>query len=70
MKKDPVTTTPAQTFTTRYYEYTLELDPVGSVIGGEWISETRPDFLWVKEKAKTFTGKLSGLNAIYKPFEN
>lgn len=26
--------------------YTLELDQWGYVIGGEWISEDRPDFLW------------------------
>jgi hypothetical protein len=70
LSMDPVTTTPAQTFTTRSYEYTIEIDALGSVIGGEWISESRPDFLWVKEKAKTFTGDLSGLNVIYRPFGN
>jgi hypothetical protein len=28
------------------YQYTLELDAYNRVIGGEWISEDRPDFLW------------------------
>ena len=29
------------------YEYTLELNQNGEIIGGEWISQTRPDFLWI-----------------------
>ncbi|MBY0517108.1 MAG: hypothetical protein K2P81_09380 [Bacteriovoracaceae bacterium] len=70
MSMDPVTTTPEQTFTTRYYEYNLEIDAAGNVIGGSWISETRPDFMWIKGKAETFEGRLSGLNKIYKPFVN
>jgi hypothetical protein len=28
------------------YEYTLELDEKDFIIGGEWISEKRPDFMW------------------------
>lgn len=67
MSMDPVTNTPDQTFTTRYYEYTLEIDAAGNIIGGEWISETRPDFLWIKGKAERFTGRFSGLNQIYVP---
>jgi hypothetical protein len=70
MSMDPVTTTPWQTFTTRYYEYNLELDAAGNVIGGSWISETRPDFMWIKAKVKKFEGRLSGLNKIYKPSVN
>jgi subtilisin-like proprotein convertase family protein len=31
---------------TAYYEYLLEIDDAGNIIGGEWISEKRPDFLW------------------------
>ena len=67
MSMDPVTGTPDQTFTTRYYEYTLEIDAAGNIIGGEWISETRPDFLWIKGKAERFVGRFSGLNQIYQP---
>jgi hypothetical protein len=67
LSMDPVTGTPEQTFTTRHYEYTLEIDAAGNIIGGEWISITRPDFLWIKGKADTFKGRLSGLNEIYKP---
>ena len=28
-------------------EYMLELDAAGIVIGGEWASDNRPDFLWI-----------------------
>lgn len=34
------------------YEYELELDPDGKILGGEWISQDRPDFLWT-ESAKS-----------------
>ncbi len=32
------------------YEYILELDNKGNIIGGEWISKDRPDFLWTTTK--------------------
>lgn len=31
---------------TMYVSYTLELDANGTIIGGEWTSTMRPDFLW------------------------
>lgn len=31
------------------YRYTLELNKKGNIIGGEWITEDRPDFLWNQE---------------------
>ncbi len=68
--KEPVTGTPAQTLGHRDYDYVLELDRNGDIIGGEWISEGRPDFLWLKKKDPTFNnGKLplAGLQKIYKP---
>ncbi|MFP5384934.1 MAG: hypothetical protein ACLGHN_02560 [Bacteriovoracia bacterium] len=70
VSKEPVTGTPAQTFRSKSYEYVLELDRSGKIIGGEWISETRPDMLWMKAKDPQFrNGKLplSGLNKIYRP---
>lgn len=70
VSKDPVTGTPAQTFEKKFYEYILELDINGNIIGGEWISETRPDMLWLKARdVKFYNGKfpLAGLNAIYVP---
>lgn len=34
------------------YEYTLDLDENDRIIGGNWISRARPDFLWLPDKAK------------------
>lgn len=70
VSKEPVTSTPAQTFTSKNYEYVLELNKNGEIIGGEWISETRPDMLWLKAKDPKFNSSkfpLEGLNVIYKP---
>jgi hypothetical protein len=70
VSKEPVTGTPAQTFSSKHYEYILELNRVGKIIGGEWISASRPDMLWMKRKDHQFNnGKypLAGLNLIYKP---
>jgi len=70
VSKEPVTGTPAQTYSTRNYEYVLEIDIAGNIIGGEWISESRPDMLWMKKKDDKFNSSklpLAGLNIIYKP---
>ena len=73
VSKDPVTGTPAQTFLDRKYDYILELDLQGNIIGGEWISESRPDFIWLKARETQFrNGKydLSGLSKIYQPVQH
>lgn len=73
VSKEPVTGTPSQSFSDRSYEYVLELDSFGNIVGGEWISETRPDMIWMKGRDPQFrNGKfpLAGLNAIYKPIKN
>jgi hypothetical protein len=70
VSKDPVTGTPMQLTSTKNYEYILELDSFGNIVGGTWISDTRPDMLWMKKKDDKFLdGKfpLAGLNTIYKP---
>jgi hypothetical protein len=51
---------------TRRYEYWLEIDSNGYIIGGTWISEDRPDFLWLAF-SREFTGMYSDLNRIYQP---
>ena len=43
------------------YEYDLDIDAYGNIIGGEWRSGARPDFLWIKEKPKQYAGILSKL---------
>lgn len=73
VSKSPVTGTPAQTITTRKYEYILELDSFDKIVGGTWISDARPDMLWMKAKdAKFLDGRfpLAGLNNIYKPVKH
>jgi hypothetical protein len=70
VSKFPVTGTAAQTHASKTYEYVLELDSQGNIIGGEWISLTRPDMLWMKRKDEQFLNgrfPLAGLNTIYKP---
>jgi hypothetical protein len=37
-------------------KYLVEVDSYGSIIGGEWVSAIRPDFLWTKDKPQKFTG--------------
>lgn len=70
VSKEPVTNTIHQAFKFKNYEYIIELDVNGKIIGGTWITETRPDMLWTKRRdAKFLNGKfpLAGLNQIYKP---
>lgn len=72
VSKDPVTGTINQMFNTRTYDYILELDIRRNIVGGEWISESRPDMLWKKMKDKEFNDSrlpLSGLKYIYRPVQ-
>ena len=70
VSKLPVTNTVHQEFRSKNYEYIVELDYRGNVIGGEWITETRPDFMWIITRDKKFNNTpypLAGLNVIYQP---
>lgn len=70
VSKLPVTGTPHQEFRHKNYEYILELNFNGEIVGGEWISETRPDFLWAITRDRRFNNTpypLAGLNFIYRP---
>lgn len=70
VSKEPVTGTSHQKILTKNYEYFLELNAAGKVVGGTWISETRPDFLWMYARRKDFKNSpvpLGGLGRIYKP---
>lgn len=72
VSKMPVTLTPAQKHLTKNYSYILELNGSGNVIGGEWISSTRPDFMWMFERAKNFKNSpvpLAHLKNIYRPIQ-
>jgi hypothetical protein len=70
VSKKPVTGTPHQIFKSKNYEYILELNSAGEIIGGEWISETRPDFMWLYSRHSTFKNSpvpLAELRRIYRP---
>jgi hypothetical protein len=49
------------------YDYTVELDAFGRIIGGQYLTSARPDFLWSAPQLQ-FTGYFEGINAIYRPF--
>lgn len=48
------------------YEYTLELDRRGRIIGGEWISNARPDFFWTPATYEVNVPYFQGILDIYK----
>ena len=54
----PVIGTPKQAYKTVTYFYDLELDQEGNIIGGDWASKDRPDFLWLMHKPRKFEGIL------------
>lgn len=73
VSKQPVTGTVHQEFRHKNYEYILELDANGKIIGGSWLTETRPDFLWMFERSKNFKNSpmpLGGLGKIYHPIRH
>lgn len=49
---------------TKRYEYRVELNANDEIIGGEWISDVRPDFLWMQSKPE-FSGFFSQLKDVY-----
>jgi hypothetical protein len=50
---------------TETYQYVLETDSNGNIIGGEWQEFDRPDFMWKVQLDGSFTGYFSGLKAVY-----
>lgn len=65
-KFNPVLNTENAEYIYQTYEYYLDLDKDGNIIGGDWIGETRPDFIWTQEAAP-FKGRWSLLNKIFQP---
>ncbi len=53
-----------RSYSRAHYEYELDIDESGNIIGGKWISFERPDFLWM-QKAPSFRGFFKGLEQIY-----
>ncbi|MGK5084344.1 hypothetical protein WDW37_13690 [Bdellovibrionota bacterium FG-1] len=48
------------------YKYWLELDGADNIIGGEWASADRPDYIWSKAPM-AFEGDFAALNWVYRP---
>lgn len=61
---EPVLGTSRQHLHSRTYEYYLDLDAFGNIIGGEWISGQRPDFLWLSRKVSQFTGGFERMSEV------
>lgn len=70
VSKLPALGSERQKYLSKSYSYIVELDYYGNVIGGEWITDTRPDFLWMFERSREFRNRpvpLANLKYIYKP---
>lgn len=61
---EPVLGTSRQRLSSRTYEYYLDIDSNGRIIGGDWITLQRPDFLWLERKVTSFTGIFSKLGQL------
>lgn len=48
----------------KVYDYRIELDSQGQIIGGDWLSSDRPDFLWT-QIASPMLGGWESLKKIY-----
>lgn len=60
----PLLGTQEQVEKTKKYEYDLDLSASGEILGGEWKSGDRPDFLWIKEKPAAFEGYFARLGEL------
>jgi hypothetical protein len=60
----PANGTNLQTFRDNDYEYDLDIDSKGRIIGGNWISQARPDFLWLMKATTNFGSRLSKLKKL------
>lgn len=63
---DPILNTEYAEYVDYTYNYYLDLDKNGNIIGGDWVSERRPDFVWTQSRT-VFTGDWNSLNDIYLP---
>jgi hypothetical protein len=61
---NPVIGTDYNNFNAMEYNYRLELNSQGEILGGEWLDIPRPDFVWIKGPP-VFHGSFSSLKAIY-----
>jgi hypothetical protein len=55
---------PSHQDSAKSYRYKLELNVYGQIIGGEWLTDERPDFLWAQDHAN-FVGYFTNLGPLY-----
>lgn len=60
----PILHTPQQVEKRRIYEYTLDINSQGIIIGGNWRSKTRPDFLWLVDEVPEFKNEWKALESL------
>jgi hypothetical protein len=60
----PFFLTTGQTIEKVTYQYTLDLDRSGKIIGGDWVGKARPDFLWSMDRVTAFEGKFQRLSEL------
>lgn len=65
---EPVIGLPQGYYIENNYQYLIDVDKTGKIIGGHWISDLRPDFTWLKEKS-SFSGYWAKIHEIYHPRE-
>lgn len=63
---NPVRGTSKQKMKSKYLFYYLEIDGQGKIIGGDWTSKDRIDFIWIKEPPKSFSGLYYGIKNLIK----
>ncbi|MFL5783819.1 MAG: hypothetical protein ACJ76H_04355 [Bacteriovoracaceae bacterium] len=61
---NPTNGTPAHENDVKHYEYILDVDYAGRIVGGEWKSKARPDFIWSMDKATSFKGNWARLSEL------
>jgi len=61
---EPLIGTDEQAYIYKNYEYSLELDASGNIIGGNWVSRDRPDFLWTKPAPGIFFGLMGRVDEL------
>ena len=60
----PINGTDEQILGQKKFKYRLELNATGEIIGGDWASEDRPDFLWLVNPPETFLGPFEKLRTL------
>lgn len=58
---EPIKGSYRQVTSNRVYNYDLHLDKAGEILGGEWRSNDRPDFIWVMQAVQVFEGQFENL---------